>query len=509
MKPTTMTMTTTAKTIVTLALALPALLLGGAAAAQSGPPASRTWTWPLHQIDRTQWGSTGAVVATFPQPHVWSSHVEFQKFDQRDLGGLVTIDAHPGIDIRGTDGDLALFPTAGTIVRASRSDECGGNRMREDGVRCRLWVLTPTTGGAKSYLYYLGHIDTGHRPDGTMSSVLRDQLTFANADMATQDADIATPVPVAAGDRAGQLVPWPPVIDTDPASNWDHLHLGIYDPDDQYSSLEPLAFLAREFTDAGKPQVILDHQRPVIKNVQFRARTTGSGTVTTGGTCGPVLTGTLDITADIKDKFLTSWPPPAPFAGDHLPNTAGVKGARWIARRLAGGATAGANWFESPLGCSGTGCGVWRFAMQDRATFVNQAAFFSFLTTQSESGAPVRAGGAFAPRLWDMSLSSNDHTAATEVDIIHILTQGVREDGTALSDGWNTNGGSGTDGRYVVTVEAWDFDGNLNQSSMLVTVGNAGNPTVPAFVHVRDHAQDFGQSRRRWATSRSGRARTS
>jgi hypothetical protein len=131
--------------------------------------------------------------------------------------------------------------------------------------------------------------------------------------------------------------------------------------------------------------------------------------------------------------------------------------------------------------------------MQDRATFTSQAAFFNFLTTASESGAPVRAGGAFASRLWDMGLSENDHTSASEVDIIHILTRGVRENGTPLSDGWNTNAGGGSDGRYVVTVEAWDFDGNLSQSSTLVTVGNGGTPAVPPFVQLRDHAQDFGQ----------------
>lgn len=481
------------KTTKTFAAVIAALALAPAvaAAAPSAPPASRTWSWPLQQIDRAAWAASGTVTATVPRPNMWSSHVEFQKFPQQDMNDAETIDAHPGIDIRSQDGDLVLFPTGGTIVHVSRSDECGGNRMHEGGIRCRLWVVTPTTGGAKSYLYYIGHLDTGHRPDGTMTSLLRDQLAFANADGATMDADVSPPVTVAAAATAGQVVQWPAVIDGDANSHWDHLHVGIFDPDDQYSSLDPLAFLGRDFTSGGKPQVILDYARPVIKNVQLRAHTSGSGTVGSGGTCGPVLTGTLDIVADIKDKFTTSAPPPASFAGDYLPPTTGIKGARWLVRRLADGASTGAQWFESPLGCTGVACGVWRFRQQDRATFTSQTAFFNFLTTNSESGAPVRAGTQFASRLWDQGLSNNDHVSASEVDIIHILTQGTREDETHLAEGWNTAGAG--DGRYVVSVEAWDFDGNLTQSSSLVTVGNGGNPTVPAFVQLRDHDQDFGQ----------------
>ena len=101
-------------------------------------------SWPVFNIDRAAWQSSGAVTPAEARPNVWSSHCEYQEFTQDDIAGQpLQIDLHPGIDIRGEDGDLVIFPERGKLVRVSNRHHCGGDRVTEaNGVQCRLWVRT-------------------------------------------------------------------------------------------------------------------------------------------------------------------------------------------------------------------------------------------------------------------------------------------------------------------------------------------------------------------------------
>lgn len=459
------------------------------------PTATRSWQWPLFNIDRVAWQATGAVNPLDARPNVWSSHCEYQEFAQGDLPGTPEeIDLHPGIDIRGQDGDLVLFPESGHLTRVSSREDCGGDRSGADsGVHCRLWVRTDATAVNPALLYYVGHVDVGHRPNSMMNTLLRQQL----ADAATNgvgDASVDALPLVTKGELAGQVVPFPLTVDAGTpaakATGWDHLHVGVYDPAQNFDSVDPLAYLNRNFTGAGGvSKVIEDDTRPTVEEVTVRPKGTG-GAVDSAGACGPVVSGTLDITANLNDRFLKQNVTLDPFVGDDLPNTTDIKGARFYVRKLDGGTALSAPWFESPIGCSDVNCGLWRVQFADRADYTSEKAFLVSLEKQSH-GAPFRAGEAFGNLLWDQGPSANDHTSASPKKKVHILTNRVREDGTHGELGWNT--ASTGDGRYVVSVEAWDFDGNRNASSTLVRVANQSTSLPAAWIQLRDNDADLGQ----------------
>jgi len=174
---------------------------------------------------------------------------------------------------------------------------------------------------------------------------------------------------------------------------------------------------------------------------------------------------------------------------------------RYVVRNLATpGPGTPHQWYESPLACSGTDCGLWRlrFRAADRATFVDDTGFFAWLDGNVTSdGAPEFAGGDFTDLLWDLGSSFNDH-GGTVQPFTHIVSTSIREDGTVASPAWSTS--TLADGRYVVTVEAWDGAGNRGGESIVLTVNNDGSltpPTTPtkgwAEVIVRDHGDDMGQ----------------
>jgi hypothetical protein len=464
------------------------LFLGAApAAAQSPPPTVRDWTWPLYEPDPLASGT--AAPSSTPRPSVWASHGEFQEYVGTDL--------HPGIDVRGSQGDVVVFPQDGVIVHVSHREFCADVNA---GTYCRLWVHTPDD----HYIYYIGHFDFGHTPDHPITSDLRSKLVIAeDGTTLYQDANGVpnsgpprTELAIPKGGFAGILVRY---SDT----NWAHVHLGVFDRQDRFASLDPLAFLNRNAVgNNGSALQIVDDERPAFKTFELRPdNALVQDSAVTSDACGSVVSGAIDIVADIEDTFFTNRPTPNTFEVDFLAPTIGIKGGRYVIHDLSGQVPdISRQWYESPGACQGTACGLWRlpFRTADRNMFVDDAAFFNWLDVAFTHGAPTYPGGDFADLLYDAGPSGNDHEDLDGAPAFHFLTHALNQNSSpAANSAWMTNATGMPDGRYVVTAEAWDDAGNLASHSTVVTVKNHGGvpSSVPGWaqVRVRDHDGDLGQ----------------
>lgn len=449
-----------------LSLALPAT-------GQDGPPHRRDWAWPIFE-------PTGNLTAddlietALARPAIWTTNGEYQNFGDARFSG---VDPHPGIDIRAQAGDVALFPQAGQLIEIQNLANC---EDASGGDKCRIFVRTDD-----GLVYYVAHFSYGGAPDGSM--VRSYAQTFHNAFSGQGAARVEK------GQQAGVTRAYASPKD------WDHMHVSIFDPARAYDSLDPLEFLERQpVSMTGAMLDIIDDERPQVGEIEFVAQ---SGTVDPTGFCGVELTGSVDIAVDLRDTFYTRRPQPNPFPGrDDWNDTVGVKGARYLVRPIAAAsASRSAQWYESPVGCSGTGCGMWRlrFPSADRNAGLVAANDDTLFVSYLNDFAPVAMAGEVGPSLWDPSRSTHDHVGSGAFSFIHWLTNGVTENSVAGADGaWDT--ASGDDGRYVVTVEAWDFDGNLAARSVPVTVNNDGGASTGTGsswgqVYVKDHGDDIGQ----------------
>jgi hypothetical protein len=475
-------------------------LAGVAFAQPAGPPGSATWRWPLYET-RIE---NNVPVPTFARPAVWTSHGEFQDF------GDGRSDPHPGIDIRGDEGDVVLFPVPGTVVQVSRRHQCAGFNT---GVQCRIWVKTPdadvNTNNSSDYIYYLGHFDFGHTPNSPVLQELREKLVLAEDGSVLQaSGPPAQALAVQTGEVAGQLVNWGDNV-------WHHLHVGVFDPNDKYASVDPLWFFDRHAVGNDGALEVLDDESPKVKNMSLvtdpSITLSVPNLVNPAGLCGLEVRGAIDIKADIRDTFFSTQPVPNAFDGSttFLP-TIGISGAQYTVLNLGNGEQVSRQWLQSPLTCTGApkpgsapgdACGLWRMRIPQsiQSSFNNfntDLDFFNWLRSTSHNTAEF-VGGDFSDQLYSLTESSNDHTDSLDHPFIHILTNSITEASPVGSnDAWRTT--DFADGRYAVTVEAWDVAGNLAQQTLLVTVNNGGLTVAPGSrgygeILVKDHPNDIGQ----------------
>jgi hypothetical protein len=478
------------------------LLASSASAAPTGVPSAPTWTWPLYEA-----GTNSVSTPGIPRPAVWTTHGEYQEFS--GPGNVLRQDLHPGIDIRGQNGDRVLFPASGTVVYVSNPEHCSLANSTETPY-CRVWGRADAPND--QVLYYVGHMDfMGDDAASPVNSALREKLLIAqDGTVLTMPGPPASSVHVNQGEFVGTLSRF------FNATGWDHLHLGVYDVGDDFASLDPLPFLQRDVP--GATFAIKDDERPSIKTFEIKpdvGKVAGSYVkdASGGSICGTEVHGALDLLADIEDTFFSNRPTPAPFDLFTDPPTTGIKGARFVVNRI-GSASGGIDqqWYKSPLACRSPEennglplCGLWRLPfMQSReVTFRNSdgspsyAGFFAYLEAGTARGAPYWIGGDFDAALYEFDRSDNDHlpTGGANLPAIHLLSNGVTEADASPKDGaWIT----GESGRYVVTLEAWDDAGNRNSSSQVVTVNNAGL-TAPGTgsgwrnAYLQDSPSDFGQ----------------
>lgn len=479
-----------------------ALLAPSALAAPSNPPTTPTWTWPLYVVGTTTQSSPGV-----PRPAIWTSHGEYQEFN--DSNNVKRQDLHPGIDIRGQIGDRVLFPASGTVVYVSNPTHCNTANSQATPY-CRVWVRGDAPND--KLLYYVGHMDfVGNDAASPVNSDLREKLLRAqDSSLLTQPGPPATELHVNQGDFVGTLSRFGAM---DPNA-WHHVHLGVFDIADDFASLDPLPFLQRN--TVGGTFAIKDDERPQIKTFEMLAdvgKTPGSYVKQGAASiCGTEVHGSIDLLADIEDTFFSTLPTPLPFPNSSQPPTIGIKGARVVVHRIGSAAeTFDQQWYKSPLSCRSPEeqnnlplCGLWRlpFMQSKEAGFRNAdnspnfKGFFDYLEAGNASGAPYWIGGDFDASLYEFDRSANDHLTSVNEPHIHRLSNPVTEaDSTAIDGAWATPAQSG---RYVVTLEAWDDAGNRDSSTQVVTVNN-GNLSAPGTgtgwrnAYLQDSPSDFGQ----------------
>ncbi len=459
----------TGRVSVTITVIATMLAFSESASAQLDPPSTPSWNWPLYER------AAGAITST-PRPSVFNTMGQYEYFS----GGP---SPHPGTDFVGNAGDLSMFPAAGEIVYVSNP----GHYTAPDRY-CRVWVQASST----SVLYYVGHlVEEAALPTDPQTLAVRDAIDSANH--AGVGNVLPNPIPVAQGDIAGGLAYW------NATSPMHHVHLGAFDSSDQFSSIDPLPFIMRTASgDTGDALTILDDEAPTIASFELQPRDSGSS-VDDDGLCGTEVRGTIDVVLDATDTFYTTAPAPNPFDGQGVlhPET-DIYGASYTVQRVDETQGTTRQWYESPVGCVDTACGLWRLRYEEARSVETLEEWFFMLQTGSPSG----PGRDVADYLWD---TVNSTPMAYQVPLTdpvhyyHYLSNGVREgDTTVTQPGWNTSELS--DGRYVVTARTWDQAGNATSLSTVVTVNNGGLTEPPsdpqgwASIYVADRDEDVGQT---------------
>jgi hypothetical protein len=423
-----------------------------------------SWRWPLY----TRVDSAGQTQTGEPRPAIWNSSGELQKFN----GGYL----HPGVDIRGDHGDPVIMPTGGTIERVFLwDDDC-----LNSGTSCRVWFKTDDN----RYLYYVSHIDLAPvpvaDPPGRRQVTTELREKFQNAVNGSGDRSFTV------GQRMANLTMFGGT-----ANGWHHLHLGIFDRQAGYVMVPTTDFLEQQPTgQTGISKLILDDEPPVIDSLNIVTDQTQNNAVGSG-VCGDEVWGQLDLVAAIRDTFFTSGTF-ATFPGlGTLPPSTGIRSARYLVRSLATTEiVAEGTWFDliqTPIVCpvpvpANRSC-VPAGPIDD-TIFLNRMALEAGAT-----GAPS-PGLSILNKLFDFAGSTSDYSVANGELYRHIVTN---TNGTEAA--WNA--ASLPNGRYQVSVEAADFNGNKGALTRFVTVRNPAttlDPTAPGFadVFVKDRDTDTG-----------------
>lgn len=481
------------------------------ALAQTPPPSSPTWHWPLYEPVRAAGGGfekqpSGALQTSTPRPNVWGSHLAYENYGDG-------IDPHPGIDIRGDADDIVELPLDGEIVYLQNGSHCEGSNDN----KCRLFVRNG------DLMYYVGHFEFRQVPDGPLIRELRDKIAAASfSSPGGNSGPPNAPILVSKGQQIGQIEEY--WIDRASGSpfNWAHLHISVFDRARNYDDLNPLHFLSTYAQGSnGLGLAIVDDERPFVGpvRVELDGTANGSAYITDTNTsplpgesslrsCGLHASGRLDVLAHMTDTFFTSRPAPNPFNRESDWNeTIGIYGARFIAKHLASNHEVSGQWYRSPVACSGYDCGAWRvpfaaaphhpiagggFEYGARPTSGNDANFFAYM----RDTAPYFIGWDFSFGLFKESESSLDHSPPDNAfQYVHYLTNGVTEASTNTVNGyWDTE--AGPEGVYALTVEAWDQAGNIGYNTTNVTVNRGGldnGASAWGPVIAKDHPTDLGQ----------------
>jgi hypothetical protein len=408
---------------------------------------------------------------------------EYQYYNQT-LNGQPDRFFHTGVDIMGRgyrlgaphydgyQGDIIRLVTDGWIWFTSgiATDGC------QVSTSCRAFVSDAASPDAAKYIYYYSHLYFNPAETYT-SSTVRDQLL--NASDATNNLDnipMAPNTQVAEGDVLCRLTRY------EWQSNfWEHLHFSIIHAEGNYDIVNPLTGL--------KNDTIFDEKGPVVEEIAFRNDEDSTGSFLALGAC-PEITGTVDILAKMRDSFNRSISIPGS-------DSVGVYRADYSVTRMADNSVVkSGTWYEFdrvPVSCAGPDRGSSCPFPTDR---INTP--FEFIQSLSD-GFGVRAGkGDFVTNLyWVEQSSSIGFTQDSGEYCWSVLTNEwglthITHPTLGVQDFWNT--GADGDGRYQVTVNAWDEAGNMGGKAMYVYVHNDQSTPLELLpdVYVRDNDLDNG-----------------
>jgi hypothetical protein len=431
-----------------------------------------SWKWPLYvRADQPD----GTVKTGEPRPAVWTQTGELQ------LYGSTESYLHPGIDIRGNAGDPVVVPTDATIERVYNY----GTDCLQAQFDCRVWFKTSDG----RYLYYGGHLDFAPAPSTNnrqVSTQIRTQVQ--NAVNGTGDTSVTQ------GEALSTLVYFYTDTTSGATVQWEHLHIGAYDTQNNYALQDTVGLLEQNpvgQTGATLARSIVDDEPPTIRQLELIDQST-NGNAVTSGVCGPETSASqLTIAADIQDTFFTDLGYQSfPGLGVLTPST-GIRSARYLVRSLATGSVVQqAQWFDlnpTPMFCSSDTTIQTTRACVVPGVNTDENAFFTQM--DHELGGPS-AGMAVYPFLFDTNRSATQYWLTNGETFWHNLTNAG-----GVSGSWNLAGLP--NGRYQVSAEAQDFAGNLGASSMFVTVHASGTTldlTKPGFgdAYLRDNPNDTG-----------------
>lgn len=402
---------------------------------------ANTLPWPvLHQVSNQ------------PRRAVWSSFCEYQ-----NRWGLPWF--HSGFDIRGVYRDKVIVVDAGNVWIVANLEQC--NQGPTEGNSCRLYVISTD----RRYIYYYSHLFLGPETDSTSTARAEienasPQVVGASQYTINDDTDVAS----------GEILAFMANF-----SGWNHIHFGIIDANENYDMLNPLT--AFSF-------VPIDDESPTIESLEFyqagTPETSSPVLVTPQGACH-VVSGDLDIVANMEDTFYTTNPAPPDLTGGET--STGIYEARYIVRPVTSATPAiDKVWYRfdrAPLSCAGELRG------NDCSSTVTEPQFFA--ASISRTSGAAHWGESYASVLYSNVLSDSDYDGGETY--AHILTNSWGVNGS-----WNT--ALQADGLYQVSVETSDLAGNKAARSRFVYVHNDSSPFNPNLVtpdaYVRDNAQDIG-----------------
>jgi len=382
---------------------------------------------------------------------------------------------HPGIDIRGYgyhrdvpdptgySGDIIRLIADGYIWVTSNIDEDGCQEQNS----CRLYILDNTDIENSNYIYYYSHLSLDNEDTETTSEV-REAIVNAWQSVIVSPTDarrvkVAEKNKVSEGQILARITRFYSLYEF-----WDHLHLNIIDAKGNYDALNPLLALKKtEFIDDGNPEIF---------EIRFRPNEDATRWIEPEGEC-KVFRGNLDldIVARMKDKFGRN---PTLKGTDSI----GIYSANYIIRNTRTGETYNGTWYRFdriPIKCTGSQRGS---ECLDKLSIEE---FFDYSIYNSPDSAFVPAEN-YAPLLFD-SRSDTIWTGGSLTEkFFYILTNEWAIDGS-----WDTT--LYDDGRYQITVEAWDEEGNGDALSTFVYVNNV-EPVFQAIpdAYLRDNPDDNG-----------------
>ncbi len=442
-----------------------ALLAGAVSGAEPDPCLAPALTpgvlqvWPLRE--RLAGGALGP-----DRTGIWNNFGEYQQYN------TAPDYLHTGIDIRGIwtgEGDLTLVAADGDIwsVPQFTGDTC------VFGDYCRVYIKSTD----RRHIYYYSHL----RIAGDVDSEVRARiLAVANVPPANE-----LPVgsnAVTAGQKLAALAAFG-------SGAFNHLHFAIFDACENYDGLHPLALLPPPQV-AGGPYV--DEEDPTIDQFVF-LREDGSTVVNAEG-CATPLSGVVDLVAEAKDTYRDLSAAPDSLSGT---NSIGLYKASYRIRRTPSGPSREGTWYEfdrAPYRCRGSARGA-SCADPDpvKAAPIDQATFIQSVANLNGSGG-ADLGIGYTTTLYNTvpgSLKSSSAFQTNQERFVHLLTHEW-----ALPDTpgrWDTADGSYPDGRYQVSVEVADQQGNKAAAHKFVLLDNdASPPTLTGELVVRDNPLDVG-----------------
>jgi hypothetical protein len=263
------------------------------------------WLWPLHEPTLD---SSGKLVKGRPRRLVFNGMGDFQNFGAPDPNYL-----HPGIDIMGNYSyqetvnnqtrnlpDLTVIPVDSKLVRIYDHNDCAGQSITSGTINAHCRMYFRTADG--HFLYYFGHVryhastaPGEEEPNSRLREAVAGSLgtSYNTGVTCGKDCDFTV----------GELGPMITLFPS--SSNYDHLHFTIVDRENNYDNVSPFKYLATSATNyAGTRFDTVDTDAPHIGSIDFFSDEGSASVINTAGSCGPEVSGTVDIIArEVYDVF--------------------------------------------------------------------------------------------------------------------------------------------------------------------------------------------------------------